>query len=120
MKHWFTPESFHFLASNFSNYKWRLLTLSVGAFTLYLLLESQITQATPAFLIWLSLAILFAILTKQSLVEYFIPFVLFPLSFSLPPEILLLRTVDLNNNVVHETIPSTGRTLCQKEEGEDK
>ena len=65
-------------------------------------------------------AILFAILTKHSLVEYFIPLVLFPPIFSLPPDILLFKIVDLNNRVVHDSMLSTGKTLCQKEEGEDR
>jgi len=62
MNYWFTPESFHFLASNLSNYKWRLLMWSAAAFVLYTILEFQISQTTPTFLIWLALAILFAAL----------------------------------------------------------
>ena len=62
MKYWFTPEKFHHLASNLSNVKWPLLTWSAAAFTLYLLLELQVSYETPTFLIWLSLAILFAAL----------------------------------------------------------
>jgi hypothetical protein len=59
MKYWFTPETFHYLASNLSNFKWRLLIWSAGAFILYLLLELQVSDTTPIFLIWLALAILF-------------------------------------------------------------
>tara|TARA_B110000090_G_scaffold119894_1_gene133304 strand:- start:255 stop:623 length:369 start_codon:yes stop_codon:yes gene_type:complete len=62
MKYWFTPETFHYLASNLSNFKWRLLSLSAAAFTLYLLLELQVSYSTPTFLIWLALAILFTAL----------------------------------------------------------
>ncbi len=62
MKYWFTPESFHFLASNLSQHKWRLLAWSAAAFCLYLLLELQISNETPTFLIWIALAILFGAL----------------------------------------------------------
>lgn len=59
MKHWFTPESFHYLAINLAEYKWRLLAWSAGAFLLFMLLETQIGNTTPASLVWLALAILF-------------------------------------------------------------
>jgi len=62
MNYWFTPEFFHYLASNLANYKWRLLIWSAASFALYTLLESQISQSTPTALIWLALAILFAAL----------------------------------------------------------
>jgi len=62
MKYWFTPESFHLLASNLSHYKWKILLWSAAAFSLYLLLELQITNETPTLLIYLALAILFAAL----------------------------------------------------------
>jgi hypothetical protein len=60
MNYWFTPEVFHFTASRFSHKKWPLLASSALAFVLYLLLETQINQTTPIFLVWLALAILFA------------------------------------------------------------
>ena len=62
MKYWFTPESFHILATNLSHLKWRLLAWSFAAFLLYTLLEFQMNQATPEVLIWLALAILFTAL----------------------------------------------------------
>lgn len=62
MKYWFTPESFNLLAANLSHYKWRILLWSAAAFILYTLLESQITNETPTFLIYLALAILFTAL----------------------------------------------------------
>ena len=55
----FTPESFHYLASSLLSLKWRLLGWSAAAFSLYLLLELQLSYSTPNFLIWLALAVLF-------------------------------------------------------------
>jgi|TARA_B110000091_G_C13583448_1_gene377496 hypothetical protein len=74
MKCWFTPEIFHYLASNLSNFKWRLLSLSAAAFILYLLLELQVSEETPTLLIWLALAILFTalqILVFSSFIFFF-------------------------------------------------
>lgn len=74
MNYWFTPESFHLLASNLSQYKWRLLMFSAAAFALYTVLELQVSQSTPTFLIWMALAILFSalqILVFSSFIFFF-------------------------------------------------
>lgn len=60
--YWFTPESFHQRAEQFSEWRWRLLMWSALCFTLYLLLSSQVSTKTPDALVWLTLFILFSAL----------------------------------------------------------
>lgn len=60
--YWFTPESFHQRAEQFSQWRWRLLMWSALCFSLYLLLSSQVSTKTPDALVWLTLFILFSAL----------------------------------------------------------
>jgi len=59
MKLGFSPDSFHLLAINFQTLRWRLLAWSAFAFTLFILLQTQITTDTPNTLVWLVLFVLF-------------------------------------------------------------
>lgn len=78
MKYWFTPDTFHLLASTLSGYKWKLLAWSTFTFILYALLQIQVSLSTPTFLIWLALGILFAGLQALVIASFIFFFQILP------------------------------------------
>ncbi|WDE01226.1 hypothetical protein [Thalassomonas actiniarum] len=78
MKYWFTPESFHLAASSLSPLRWRLLAWSLFAFILFLMLQAQIKFATPNFLVWVALFILFSALQALVLASFIFFFQILP------------------------------------------
>ncbi|WDE13924.1 hypothetical protein [Thalassomonas haliotis] len=78
MKYWFTPESFHLAATTLSPLRWRLLSWSLFAFILFLLLQAQIRFATPNLLVWVALFILFSALQALVLASFIFFFQVLP------------------------------------------
>jgi len=62
MKIWLNPEIFNNLAITLAEYRWKLIAWSAFAFGLFSLLQVQLVQSTPKFLIWVAIFILFSAL----------------------------------------------------------
>ena len=60
MKVWFNPDLFNSLAISLEAYRWKLLLVSLCAFVLFFILQNQVIQGTPTYLIWLVIFILFS------------------------------------------------------------
>ena len=60
MKLYFSPQSFHTIATQLADRRWRLLVWSFSLLALFALLQTQITSTTPNILILISLLILFS------------------------------------------------------------
>ncbi len=59
MRYILTPALFQQIALCFNSYRWKLIGWSLLLFILYVILELNIGQTTPDFLVWFALAILF-------------------------------------------------------------
>lgn len=80
MKFWFNPELFNHIAISVAEYRWSLLLWSLFAFVLFMVLQYQIETATPTFLIWVAIFILFAALQALVLAAFIFFFQVLPSS----------------------------------------
>jgi hypothetical protein len=80
MKYWLSPDIFNNIAISFSEYRWNLLAWSVFSFSLFMILQFQVTKTTPTSLVWLAILVLFSALQTLVLASFIFFFQVLPSS----------------------------------------